>query len=391
MAAGLNLWWAMPRYEIGLEARVTLEIDERRELRSTAREFFMMHSDETAVRSTMETTAGFDRHLWQMMADQLGLQALLIPEEFGGADFAFSDVQIVLEEMGRALVCSPFVSSAVLVVQALLASNDRDRCAELLPAIADGSQIAALAFTDQSGRWNPADDSVHAQRRDGRWTLTGSRRFVLDAAAADVILVATTSEYGPTLFAVNQPAPGCRITSLDTLDMTRRQADITFDTADATPIGDAGMADTYLSRAFDAGLAALASEQVGGVRRVLDMSVEYAKIREQFGRPIGSFQAIKHKCADMLLEVETAKSAARAAGAAITASSSETALLASIAKSHCSEAYSHAAIENIQVHGGIGFTWEHPAHLYFRRAKSTEMLLGTPAYHRERILRELGL
>ena len=370
---------------------MTPEIEAQRELRSTAREFFERHSDQTAVRSAMQAPQGFDRHVWHMMADQLGLQALLIPEEFGGADFAFTDMQIVFEEMGRALVCGPFLSSAVLAVQALLASGDRDRCAELLPRIGDGSQIAALAFTDRLGRWNPADNAVLAQQRAGRWALTGSRRFVLDAWVADVILVAGTSEYGPALFALDQAAPGCRITPLETLDMTRRQADITFDAAGATLIGDAGAADAYLRHAFDAGLAALASEQVGGARRVLEMSVEYAKIREQFGRPIGSFQAIKHKCADMLLEVESATSAAQAAGAAITESSTEATLLASLAKSYCSEAYSHAAAENIQVHGGIGFTWEHPAHLYFRRAKSSEMLLGTPTYHRERILGELGL
>jgi alkylation response protein AidB-like acyl-CoA dehydrogenase len=370
---------------------MTPETDEQRELRSTAREFFEKHSDEAAVRSAMETPQGFDRTLWQMMADQLGLQALLIPEEFGGAEFAFTDMQIVLEEMGRALVCSPFLSSAVLAVQALLASGDRDRCTELLPPIADGSLIVALAFADRLGHWNPADDSVHAERREGRWTLTGSRRFVLDAAAADVILVAATSEYGPTLYAVDQAGTGCRTTPLETLDMTRRQADTTFDGADATLIGDAGAADAYVRRAFDAGLAALASEQVGGARRVLEMSVEYAKIREQFGRPIGSFQAIKHKCADMLLGVESATSAAGAACAAIAGSSNEATLLASMAKSYCSEVYTHAAVENIQVHGGIGFTWEHSAHLYFRRAKSSEIILGTPTYHRERILRELEL
>jgi alkylation response protein AidB-like acyl-CoA dehydrogenase len=370
---------------------VTLDIDEQRELRGTAREFFELHSGETAVRSTMQTPDGFDRHLWHLMADQLGLPGLLIPEEFGGAEFAFTDVQIVLEEMGEALTCSPFLSSAVLAVQALLASRDRERCHELLSPIADGSRLVAMAFTDSQGHWDAADDSVRAQRRAGRWTLSGLRRFVLDAATADTILVAAASEYGPTLFAVERAGEGCRTTPLETLDMTRRQADVAFDNAEAIPIGDTGAADAYVRPAFDAGLAALASEQVGGARRVLNMSVEYAKIREQFGRPIGSFQAIKHKCADMLLEVETATSAARAAGAAITDSSDEASLLASLAKSHCSEAFSHAATENIQVHGGIGFTWEHPAHLYYRRAKSTEMLLGSPAYHRERMLRELGL
>ncbi len=370
---------------------MTLGIDEQRELRNTAREFFHAHSDEVAVRAAIESPAGFDRRLWQMMADQLGLQGLLIPEEFGGADFAFTELQIVAEEMGRALVCGPFLSSAVLAVRALLASRDREGCAALLPGIADGSRIAAVAFTDRLGRWNPGDDSVHAQRRAGTWVLTGTRHFVLDAATADILLVAATSEYGPTLFAVDPTVPHCRVEPLETLDLTRRQADVILDGAAATVIGDAGTADGYLRDVFDAGLAALASEQVGGARRVLDMSVEYARIREQFGRPIGSYQAIKHKCADMLLEIETATSAAQAAGAAVAESSPDAAQLCSLAKAYCSEAYCHAAVETIQIHGGIGFTWEHPAHLYFRRAKSSEMLLGTPTYHRERLLEELGL
>lgn len=370
---------------------MTIGIDEQWELRSTARQFFDAHSDENAVRKAIESPAGFDRRLWQRMADQLGLQALLIPEEFGGADFAFTELQIVAEEMGRALVCSPYLSSAVLAVRALLASRDHEYCAAVLPGIADGSRIAAIAFIDRCGGWNPGDDSVHADRKAGGWTLTGTRHFVLDAAAADTLLVAAASDYGPTLFAVDPTAAHCRVEALETLDLTRRQADVVLDSAPATVIGDAGAADGYLRDAYDAGLAALAAEQVGGARRLLDMSVDYATIREQFGRPIGSYQAIKHKCADMLLEVETATSAARAAGAAIAESSEEAAELSSLAKAYCSEAYSHAAVETIQIHGGIGFTWEHPAHLYFRRAKSSEMLLGTPAYHRERLLEELGL
>jgi len=175
------------------------------------------------------------------------------------------------------------------------------------------------------------------------------------------------------------------------LDMTRRQADMTFQSVSATLVGSEGAADAYLRAALNAGLAALAAEQVGGARRLLEMSVEYAKVREQFGRPIGSFQAIKHKCADMLVEVESSTSAAYAAGAALDENSPESALLASLAKAYCSEAFCHVAAENIQIHGGIGFTWEHPAHLYFRRAKSSEMLLGTPTHHRERMLEELGL
>jgi len=370
---------------------MTADTDERQQLHSTSRGFFEKHSGEEAVRFTMETPSGYDRALWELMAGQLGLQGLLIPEEFGGSAFGFTDMQIVLEEMGRALVCAPFLSSAVLAVRALLASGDDDRCADLLPGIAGGTSIVALAFTNRQGQWDPEDGAVTAHERSGGWTLQGKRWFVLDAAGADVVLVAATTARGPALFAVDGRAGGVSTTALQTLDMTRRLANIVFEDATAAPVGEPGQADACLRQAFDAGLAALAAEQLGGARKVMEMAVEYAKIREQFGRPIGSFQAIKHKCADMLVEVESATAAAYAAGAAIDESSHEAGLLASLAKSYCSEAYCHAAAENIQIHGGIGFTWEHPAHLYFRRAKSSEMLLGTPTYHRERMLKELGL
>ena len=338
----------------------------------------------------METADGFDRLLWDRMAEELGLQGLLIPERFGGIEMTFRDLQIVMEEMGRALVCSPFLSSAVLCATALLAAGAAPS-ADLLPRIASGSCITALAFADRQGRWDPADDTVHAREGERGWTVSGTRLYVLDGAAADVVLVAAATDRGPSLFAVDAHAEACRAEPLQTLDLTRRQANLTFDAASAELIGTAGAAGDYVRAAVDAGLAALAAEQVGGARALLEMSVEYAKVREQFGRPIGSFQAIKHKCADMLVEVESATSAAEAACTAIAAGSEEAALLASLAKAYCSEAFCHVAAENIQIHGGIGFTWEHAAHLYFRRAKSSEMLFGTPTYHRERMLEELGL
>jgi alkylation response protein AidB-like acyl-CoA dehydrogenase len=360
----------------------TVDDSDQRVLRSTARDFFEKYSDESAVRSAMETDEGFDRALWSRMADELGLQGLLVPDRFGGNELGFVQLQIVMEEMGRALVCAPFLSSAVLSVAALVASNDDDRCAELLPAIANGTTIAALVFARSDGRWDPLDTAVRGEQTAAGWTVTGERHAVVDGAAADLL---------PSLFAVDASAEGCTSTPLETLDMTRRQADMTFRSVSATLVGSAGAADAYLRAALNAGLAALAAEQVGGAKRLLEMSVEYAKVREQFGRPIGSFQAIKHKCADMLVEVESSTSAAYAAGAALDENSPESALLASLAKAYCSEAYCHVAAENIQIHGGIGFTWEHPAHLYFRRAKSSEMLLGTPTHHRERMLEELGL
>ena len=363
---------------------------DQREMRATARSFFEKYSDESAVRKAMESDEGFDRSLWLQMADQLGLQGMLIPDRLGGNELGFIHLQVVMEEMGRALVCAPFLASAVMGATALLATED-DRCADLLPDIASGTRIAALAFADGKGRWDPSDTAVRGTRTETGWTISGQRRGVVDGSVADLLVVAAITDEGPSLFVVDDQSQRARRTPLETLDMTRRQADIEFDCLEATLVGTNGAADAYVRAAVNAGLAALAAEQVGGARRLLDSSVEYAKVREQFGRPIGSFQAIKHKCADMLVEVEASTSAAYAAGAALDERSPESALLASLAKAYCSEAYCHVAAENIQIHGGIGFTWEHPAHLYFRRAKSSEMLFGTPTYHRERMLEELGL
>jgi alkylation response protein AidB-like acyl-CoA dehydrogenase len=371
--------------------RTAVDDSDQRALRTTARDFFEKYSDESAVRSAMETDDGFDRALWSRMADELGLQGLLVPDRFGGNELGFVELQIVMEEMGRALVCAPFLSSAVLCVTALLASDDDDRCSELLPAIASGSRIAALVFASSDGRWNPLDTAVRGDKTAAGWTVTGERHAVLDGATADLLLIAATTDDGPSLFAVDTRAEGCQSTPLETLDMTRQQTDMTFQSVSATLVGSAGAADAYLRAALNAGLAALAAEQVGGARRLLEMSVEYAKVREQFGRPIGSFQAIKHKCADMLVEVESSTSAAYAAGAALDENSSESALLASLAKAYCSEAYCHVAAENIQIHGGIGFTWEHDAHLYLKRAKSAELLFGAPVRHRARLAALVGI
>jgi alkylation response protein AidB-like acyl-CoA dehydrogenase len=369
----------------------TTDTDARNELRATAREFFEKRSDEAAVRAAMESSEGFDRRLWDLMATELGLQALLIPERFGGAGFAFTDMQIVLDEMGRALVCAPFLSSAVIAVAALLASGDDDACADLLPGIADGSTIATFAVTDAEGRWDAGNDDVQAQERDIGWVLRGRRTFVIAGQNADLVLVAAQTPGGPSVFAVRADSAGLTAVGMETLDMTRTLADLEFDGVAATLVGARGTAEQIVRPALAAGLAALAAEQSGAARRAMELAVDYAKVREQFGRPIGSFQAIKHKCADMLVEVESSISLAYAAGQAIDEGSDEAMMLASMAKAYCSEAFTHVAAENIQVHGGIGFTWEHPAHLYYRRAKSTELLLGSPTHHRERMLVELGL
>jgi alkylation response protein AidB-like acyl-CoA dehydrogenase len=321
------------------------------------------------------------------MADQLGLQALFVPERFGGAGFRFVELQIVCEEMGRALLCAPFLSSSVLATAALLTSGDDAACERYLPGMADGSTIATLAVTESSGSWDADDVTVGAVPDGDGYLLTGEKVYVLDGAVADLVLVVARTEAGPGLFATT----GGDRTAMTTLDATRKQARITFDATAATLIGVDGEAAAPLADALDIGAAALAAEQAGGARRVLEAAVEYAKVREQFGRPIGTYQAIKHKCADMLLEVESSTSAAYAAGWAIDEGSDEVGVLASLAKAYCSEAYHHCAAENIQVHGGIGFTWEHPAHLYFKRATSTETLLGSPRHHRELMARRLGL
>ena len=365
--------------------------DEHAELRATVRRFLADRSPESEVRRLMETEPGYDPAVWAVMANQLGLQGLCVPERFGGLGSGLVEVQIVCEEMGRALLCAPFLSSAVLATAALLATGDEDACARHLPGLADGSIIATLAVTEESGSWR-ADDVATTAVVDGTgFRLTGEKLFVLDGVVADLLLVVARTEHGPGLFAVSASADGLRREPMATLDATRKQARITFTGTPATLVGTDGGAAEPLAAALDVGAAALAAEQAGGARRVLEMAVGYAKVREQFGRPIGSFQAIKHKCADMLLEVESATSAAYAAGWAVDEQSAETGVLACLAKACCSEAYYHCAAENIQVHGGIGFTWEHPAHLYFKRAKSTEVLLGSPRYHRELLAQRLGI
>ena len=364
---------------------------EHDDLRAMVRAFLADRSPEAEVRRLMETPEGYDPAVWSVMAQQLGLQGLFVPERFGGVGAGFVELQIVCEEMGRALLCAPFLSSAVLATAALLTSDDAAACERYLPGMADGSTIATLAVTEAgrsgyAGSWVADDVTVQAVPDGDGYRLTGEKVFVLDAVVADLVLVVARTEAGPGLFATTS---GERI-AMTTLDATRKQGRITFDGTPASLVGADGGAAAPLAVALDIGAAALAAEQAGGARRALEMAVEYAKVREQFGRPIGSYQAIKHKCADMLLEVESSTSAAYAAGWAIDDGSDEIGVLASLAKAYCSEAYHHCAAENIQVHGGIGFTWEHPAHLYFKRATSTEILLGSPRHHRELLAQRLG-
>jgi len=365
--------------------------EEQEELRNIVRQFLEAKSPESAVREQMETERGFDPEVWSQMADQLGLQSLIIPEEFGGQGFGYVELIVVLEEMGRRLLCAPYFSSVVLAANTLIHSGDDAAKAAHLPGIASGETIATVAFTEPNGKWDASGIELTATKSGDTYTLNGTKMFVLDGHTANLILVAGKTDAGVSIFSVPGDAAGLTRTALSTMDQTRKQAKLEFADVEGTLIGTDGGGWDLLSTVLDLAAVALAAEQVGGAQMCLDMSVEYAKVRVQFGRPIGSFQAIKHKCADMLLEVESAKSAAYYAGWCASEMNDELPAVASLAKAYCSDAYFHASAENIQIHGGIGFTWEHPAHLYFKRAKSSELLFGDPTYHRELLAQRIGI
>ena len=370
--------------------------EEQEELRQTVRRFLDDKSPSAEVRRLMETTEGYDEGVWKQMAQELGLQSLHLPEAHGGQGFTFVELGIVLEEMGRVLLCAPYFSTVVLAANAIINAGTDEEQAALLPGIASGETIAALAFTEPNGRWDASGITMEAKKQGDGYVLDGTKMFVIDGHTADLVVVAartegTRGEDGISFFTVDGDASGLTRTPLATMDQTRKQAKLEFSGVHAKPLGAPGAGWGALSKTLDQAAVGLSNEMVGGAQRVLDMSVEYAKVRVQFGRPIGSFQAIKHKCADMLLEVESAKSAAYYAAWAAAEDNEELPVVASLAKAYCSDAYFHAAAENIQIHGGIGFTWEHDAHSYFKRAKSSEILLGDATYHRELLAQRIGI
>ena len=370
--------------------------EEQDQLRDAVRRFLESKSPSSEVRRLMETEEGYDPAVWAQMANELGLQSLHIPEEYGGQGFTFVELGIVLEEMGRVLLCAPYFSTVCLAANVILNAATDEQKAELLPGIAAGETIAALAFTEPSGKWDASGITLEAKGSGDSYTLTGTKHFVIDGHTANLVVVVartegSTGEDGIGFFVVDGDAAGLTRTPLATMDQTRKQARLEFAGVSAKPLGDVGRGWAALSKTLDQAAVCLANEMVGGAQKVLDMSVEYAKVRVQFGRPIGSFQAIKHKCADMLLEVESGKSAAYYASWAAAEDNDELPVVAALAKAYCSEAYFHATAENIQIHGGIGFTWEHPAHLYFKRAKSSEIYLGDPTYHRELLAQRIGI
>lgn len=373
--------------------------DARDELRQVVRRFLERHSTESDVRRLMNDQIGYDREVWTLMAGQLGLHGLAIPEKYGGGGFSYEELCAVFEEMGRSLHVSPFFATIALAANSLLESGDEDAMKRYLPAIAGGEMIATLAVSEEHGGWDEAAVQLRAAPTGSGWALSGAKRYVLDAHVSNLLLVvARTGDLrlrdaadGISLFAVDPNSAGCTVDVELTLDLTRKLSRVTFDSTPAVMIGQSGQAWGSVQRALRFAAVALAAEQVGGAQRLLDMTVDYSKMRFQFGRPIGSFQAVKHKLADMLVEIESAKSAAYEAARAVVDRDVDVELSASVAKAFCSDTFYRSAAMAIQLHGGIGFTWEHAAHLYFKRAKSSEFLLGTPSYHRDLVGRAIGL
>jgi alkylation response protein AidB-like acyl-CoA dehydrogenase len=355
--------------------------DEQLELRSSASRFLDDKSTSEAVRALAETELGFDEATWKQIAE-LGWVGIAIPEAYGGLGFGFVELGLLCEEMGKRLACLPYFSSVVLGANAILNAGAEDQRQTLLPGIADGTTRVALAFVEDGGRWEP-EAARAASRPDGdAWRLDGEKLYVIDGHSANLLVVSAATPDGVALFTVDPDDDGVSREPMTTLDTTRKQARITLDGAHATLLGEAGAGAAALSRTLDQGAAALSAEMVGGAQWCLDASASYARERYQFGRPIGSFQAIKHKLADMLIEVENARSVAYYGCWAAAEDPGELPVASCMAKAFCSDAFFHAASEAIQIHGGIGFTWEHDCHLFFRRAKSSEIYLGDATHHR---------
>jgi alkylation response protein AidB-like acyl-CoA dehydrogenase len=374
---------------------------EQEELRSAARGFLADHSTSEQIRRAMESALGYDPEVWKRIASELGWPAVAIPEAYGGLGLGAVELTALMEEMGRVLLCAPFFSSVCLAGNALLSAGSEEQKREFLPAIAEGRRLATLAWTGPSGAPGAAGIAATvrptARRQGGEFALRGAWRFVLDGLGADLLVVAarregSTGEEGVSLFAIPSDTPGVERRALPTMDPTRRLAEVILRDVRVPAsalMGEEGEGWRPLGRALDRAAVALAAEQVGGAQSCLDISVAYAKERVQFGRPIGSFQAIQHKCADMMVAVESARSASYYAACVAADDAENLPVAASLAKAACSDAYFRCAAESIQIHGGVGFSWEYDLHLYFKRARSTEVFLGDPAYHRERVARHL--
>jgi alkylation response protein AidB-like acyl-CoA dehydrogenase len=372
--------------------------EEQQMIRDTAAAFLKASCTSSAVRSAMATEQGFDTALWESICSDMYWQALHIPEAYGGMGLGYVELVAVMEQMGRYLLCAPYLSTVAMATNALLIAGSEQQKSVYLPQIVEG-KVASLAFNSVSSHWD-ANAVVASYRRDGdNYILNGDYRYVLDGQRADFLIVAAREEgskgaEGISLFVTPADTSGIQRSVLPTMDQTRRQAQIQLNNVSLVGsdlLGVAGHGAEALAKILNLATIALAAEQAGGMQEVLDISVDYSKSRSQFGRTIAGFQAIKHKAADMMLRSEVARSAVYYAACVADEAlndgplSDELAEAASIAKSYCSEAYFKNAGEAMQIHGGVGFTWEYDVHLYFKRAKASEHFLGSSSYHRERV------
>lgn len=369
---------------------------QQRLIQDSARSLLARSGGLNRLRAVIDSGTGFDAALWDTLAVETGFAGLMVPESYGGSGLGAVEMTLILEETGRTLAVVPFFETAVLAVQTILLGGTPSQKQTLLPGIVAGRIKAAIAITGPSGLPFPHGIDVVMNRDGAGWRLNGAAGFVTFAHVADLLLIVARAPETPGLSIVALPASteGVSIGRLPSLDLTRPLCRVDLNNVyvpnDAV-LGEAQAGSTTLTRALAVGAGLLASEQTGGAQFCLSSTVDYAKQRVQFGRVIGSFQAVKHDLADMMVAVEAARSAALYAAAAIDAGSDELFEAASIARVWCSEAYRHCAAEAIQLHGGIGFTWEHHAHLYFKRAHSSSICLGEPAFHRERVAQLMGL
>lgn len=359
---------------------------DQEEFRSSLRRFLAERSPLAKVRADAATELGYDPDLYKQLVG-LGLPGLHVPEAFGGSGTGLLEPAVAMEETGRALTASPY-AAGLLASLAVLHLGTAEQQSDLLPGIADGSLVVTLALAETASPTGLAGLETHALSRGSSVTLTGAKTLVEHGHSADVLLVSATGDEGAVqLFVVRGDAPGLTRGRLDALDLTRPVAQVVLDAVPAVPLGPVG----DLTGLLDLCCVLLSAEMVGGTAACLDMAVAYAKDRTQFNRPIGSFQAVKHRCAEMLVALDGARAAAQYAVMVADAASPELSSVAPLAKAEASEAFTFAAGWNIQVHGGVGFTWEQDAHLYFRRAWSDSALFGGPAAQRARLADRIGL
>jgi alkylation response protein AidB-like acyl-CoA dehydrogenase len=365
---------------------------ERDDLRAAVRDLLADASPIERVAEIVDADLDYDPAVWSALSSDLGVTSLALPSAYGGDGYGYVELQVVCEELGRALLPSAFFATVVLAGAALQASRDTEACTAYLPGIASGELTATVAVGEGDGGWHTDRLTTRATADGEHWRLRGTKPLVVDGATAGLLLVVAATPQGPSLFAVTGDE-GVTRTPLRVLDGTRRIARVDLDAAPATLVGAIGDGARIVGRVVELGTTALAAEQVGGARACSESSAAYARDRVQFGRPIGSFQAVKHKCADMLTRVSLADAAATEAAEAASgvAEAADLATASAVAHATCSDAYMDVARETIQVHGGIAFTWEHPAHRYFRRAKASQLLFGGPAEYLERLLHAVGV